>query len=156
MLAGDLPGAEVQFRRVIAKNPAFPRASLFLGTILSLQGKHDEGIRVMSEVVERGNRAPIFTWALGVVYALAGRVPEARELLDPLVQTTLPALYRAEAHLFLGERDAALTALEQGIVERSDWMYSVGTQPFLKDLHGEPRFHAVLTRLGLPSRVVPA
>jgi tetratricopeptide (TPR) repeat protein len=45
MLAGDLPGAEVQFRRVIAKNPTFPRAYLFLGTILSLQGKHEEGIQ---------------------------------------------------------------------------------------------------------------
>ena len=156
MLAGDLSRAEAQFRRVLAVNPTFPRAHLFLGTMLSLQGKHDEGIRVITEIVERGNRAPIFTWALGVVYALGGRVPEARELLDPLVQTTLPALYRAEAHLFLGERDAALTALEQGIDERSDWMYSVGTQPFLKDLHGEPRFQAVLSRLGLPSLVVPA
>ena len=85
MLAGDLPGAEEQFRRVIAKNPTFPRAYLFLGTMLSLQGKHDEGIRVVSEIVERGNRAPIFLWALGVVYAMAGRVHEARELLDPLV-----------------------------------------------------------------------
>ena len=68
--------------------------------------------------------------------------------------TTLPALYRAEAHLYLGERDAALTELEQGVVERSDWMYSTGTQPFLNDLHGEPRFQAVLTGLGLPSRPV--
>ena len=155
MLAGDLPGAEVQFRRVIAKNPTFPRAYLFLGTILSLQGKHEEGIRVVSEIVERGNRAPIFVWALGVVYALAGRVHEARELLDPIVKTTLPALYRAEAHLYLGERDAALTELQRGVTERSDWMYSIGTQPFLNDLHDEPRFEAVLTALALPAAPSP-
>jgi len=151
MLAGNLPGAEAEFRRVLAVNPTFPRAHLFLGTMLSLQGKHDEGIRVISEIIERGNRAPVFLWALGVVNAMAGRVREARELLDPVLRSTFPAIYRAEGYLYLGDRDAALTALEEGIVERSDWMYSTGTQPFLKDLHGEPRFEAVLTALALPS-----
>ncbi len=153
MLAGDLSRAEEQFRRVLAVNPAFPRAHLFLGTMLSLQGKHDEGIRVVTEIIERGNRAPIFVWALGVVNAMAGRDREARELLDPIIHaSTFPAIYRAEGHLYLGERDAALTALEQGVTERSDWMYSIETQPFLNGLHGEPRFQAVLASLRLPSR----
>jgi hypothetical protein len=83
---------------------------------------------------------------------MAGRTREARELLDSIDQSKFPALYRAEVHHFLGERDAALTALEQGLAERSDWMYSLEHQPFLKELHGEPRFQAVLAQLGLPSR----
>ena len=41
-------------------------------------------------------------------------------------------------------------ALEQGITERSDWMYSIRTQPWLLDLHGDLRFQAVVDKLGLP------
>ena len=152
VLAGDQPRAEAQFRRVLAMNPTFLRASLFLGAAVGLQGKYDESIRIMSELVERGNRAPFYVWALALANAMAGRTHEARELLGSVDQSKFPALYRAEVHHFLGERDAALTALEQGLAERSDWMYSLEMQPFLKELHGEPRFQAVLAKLGLPSR----
>ncbi|HTI62670.1 MAG TPA: protein kinase [Gemmatimonadaceae bacterium] len=151
MLAGDLPGAEARFRRVLAMNPTFLRVYVFLGAVLCLQAKYDEGVRLMLEAAERGKRAPIYVWALGMAYAMAGRGDDARPLLDPINASTFPALYRAEALLALGERDAAVTALEEGLAERSDWMYSIGRQPFLKDLHGDPRFEAVLAKLGLPS-----
>ena len=150
-LAGDLPRAEARFRHVLAINPAFLRAYLFLGAILGLQGKHEESIRTMSELVERGNHAPFYVWGLAMAFAMADHTHEARELLAPIDQTKFPALYRAEVLFYLGERDAALTALEQGLAERSDWMYSIATQPFLKDLHREPRFQAVLAKLALPS-----
>jgi TolB-like protein/tetratricopeptide (TPR) repeat protein/predicted Ser/Thr protein kinase len=151
MLAGDLPGAEARFRRVLAMNPSFLRAFVFLGAVLCLEAKYDEGTGLMLEAAERGKRAPIYVWALGMAYAMAGRQDEARPLLDPINESSFPALYRAEALLALGEPDAALTALEEGLAERSDWMYSIGTQPFLKDLRGEPRFEAVLAKLELPS-----
>jgi eukaryotic-like serine/threonine-protein kinase len=151
MLADDLPAAETQFRRVLAMNPTFTRGHLFLGAILGLRGKYDEGIRVLNEIVQMAGTAPVYTWGLGMVYAMAGRIPEARALLDPIIRSSFPAIYKAECLLYLGERDAALTALEQAIVDRSDWMYSIGTQPFFKELRGEPRFQAVLTGLGLPA-----
>jgi tetratricopeptide (TPR) repeat protein len=151
VLAGNQPRAEAQFRHVLAMNPNFLRASLFLGASVGLQGKYDESIRIMTELVERGNRSPFYVWALVLANAMAGRTREARELLDTIDQSKFPALYRAEAFFYLGERDAALTALEQGLAERSDWMYSLERQPFLEELHGEPRFQAVLAKLGLPS-----
>ena len=151
VLSGDQPRAEAQFRRVLAMNPTFLRALLFLGASVGLQGRHDESIRVMTELVERGKRAPFYLWALALSNAMAGRSHEARAAVASLDQSKFPALYRAELHHFLGERDAALTALEQGLTERSDWMYSLEMQPFLKELHGEPRFQTVLAKLRLPS-----
>ena len=35
-------------------------------------------------------------------------------------------------------------------LERSDWMYSLGSQPLLRKLRGEPQFEAVVAKLGLP------
>lgn len=150
MLAGDLPKAEIQFRRVLGANPTFLRAQLFLGMLLGLEGRDDEALRLVRALVEQANPTPIYSWALGMVHTMAGRIPEARELLDPIIRSSFPAIYKAECLHYLGERDAALTALEQGVVERSDWMYSIGTQPFFKELRAEPRFQAVLAGLGLP------
>jgi tetratricopeptide (TPR) repeat protein len=128
VLAGDQPRAEAQFRHVLAMNPTFLRALLFLGASVGLQGKYDESIRIMTELVERGNRSPFYVWALVLATAMAGRTREARDLLASIDQSKFP-----------------------GLAERSDWMYSLERQPFLTELHGEPRFQAVLAKLGLPS-----
>lgn len=152
MLGDRQDEAEAQFRRVLAMNPGFIRVLGFLAAVLALQGKFDEAVAFARDQFERGNQAPIYRWSLGMAYAMAGRFDEALPLLRPLSESQFPALYRAESHLYLGEREEALAALEQGVVERSDWMYSVGTQPFLKALHGEPRFDAVLAQLALPAR----
>ena len=87
------------FADVLAMNPAFLRALLFLGAVLGLQRKYDESIRIMSELVERGNRAPFYIWGLAMAHAMAARTREARELLAPLDQSKFPALYRAEVYL---------------------------------------------------------
>ena len=143
--------AEEQMRRVLEMQPGFLRAQIFLAAILSLQGRHDEACRVSELAAEQGKRAPVYLWNLGICYALAGRTKEARALLDPINRSNFPPLYRAMAHKVLGELDAVFPVLEQGITERSDWMYSLATQPLLLDLHDDPRFQALLAKLGLPS-----
>lgn len=47
-------------------------------------------------------------------------------------------------------RAAVIPALEQGLLKRSDWMYSLGTQPLLRNLSGDPAFEAVVAKLRLP------
>jgi hypothetical protein len=87
---------------------------------------------------------------LGITYAMAGRMDDARALLDPINRTNFPQLYRAIGHKELGELDAVFPVLEQGLKERSDWMYSLNTQPWLLDLHDDPRFQAILEKMRLP------
>ncbi len=50
---------------------------------------------------------------------------------------------------FLDE-SAAMDALERASEAHSDWMYSVGTQPWFRPYHSHPRFIALLERLHLP------
>jgi TolB-like protein/Tfp pilus assembly protein PilF len=150
-LSGDPQAAESEFRRVVEMQPGFVRGHTFLGATLSLLGRFDEAIRTVQWAVERGKRVPVYLWTLGICYAIAGRLDEAHAILDPINRSAFPSLYRAMAHNVLGERAAAIPALEQGLVERSDWMYSLRTQPLLRSLHGDPGFEAVVAKLGLPA-----
>jgi len=150
-LAGDLTAAEARFRRVLEMQPEFLRGHTFLGSVLSLQERHDDAIRTLEWLVERGKRAPIYVWTLGIAYALAGRLDEAHVILDPINRSSLPALYRAMGYEALGERASVVPTLERALEERSDWMYSLGTQPLMRTLHGDPDFEAVVAKLGLPA-----
>ena len=149
-LSGDQVAAEGEFRRVLEMQPGFLRGHTFLGSVLTLQGRFDEAARVLEWLVEHGKRAPVYVWTLGVCYAMAGRRDEAHAILDSINASSFPAIYRAMAHNALGERAAVIPALEQGLVERSDWMYSLGTQPLLGNLRRDPGFEAVVAKLGLP------
>jgi len=149
-LSGDLAAAESKFRRVLEMQPEFLRGHTFFGSVLSLQGRHDEAIRTLEWLVERGHRAPVYVWTLGIAYALGGRLEKAHVILDPINRSSFPAIYRAMSYEALGERAAVVPTLEQGLQERSDWMYSLGAQPLLKGLRGDTDFEAVVAKLGLP------
>lgn len=149
-ISDDQLAAEAEFRRVLEMQPGFLRGHTFLGSVLTLQGRYDEAAAILESLVERGNRAPVYAWTLGICYAMAGRLDEAHAILDPINSSSFPGFYAAMAHNALGERAAVVPALEQGLVDRSDWMYSIATQPLLRSLHGDPGFEAVVAKLGLP------
>jgi tetratricopeptide (TPR) repeat protein len=150
LMSHDYVPAEAEFRRVLEMQPGFPRGVTFLGGALMLQARYDESSQVIEALLEKGNRATIYVWVLGICYAMAGRMAEAHELLDSITRSNFPPLYRAIAHHWLGESESVFPVLEQGLKERSDWMYTLGVQPWLLDLHGDPRFEEVLARMQLP------
>jgi eukaryotic-like serine/threonine-protein kinase len=152
-LSGKYLEAEVEFRRVLQMQPGFLRADTFLGATLAWQGRDDEAIRILEALVERGKRGTIYVWVLGICHAMAGRMDAAHALLDPISRSNFPPLYRAIGHKMLGEREAVFPVLEQGLNDRSDWMYSLCTQPWLLDLHDDPRFQALLEKMRLPALV---
>jgi hypothetical protein len=79
---------------------------------------------------------------LAVVLFRAGEEKEAREMAA-LALPGVPGLYQAFIYTAFGEIDAALAALERGLEERGDWMYTIGVQPWFDPLHGHPRFVAL-------------
>ena len=55
----------------------------------------------------------------------------------------------AENYAFLGERDKAFELLERAASEKSDFMQYLQVSPYLASLRGDPRYKALLTRMGL-------
>lgn len=95
------------------------------------------------------NQHPVGMEALGIALAMSGRTGEAREIYGT-TSPKVPPLYQAMAHASLGEEDAAIDALDRSAAERGDWMYSIGTQPPLRELRSNARFLRLLERLELP------
>jgi len=121
-----------------------------LARVLVVRGEPREAIGVLEGY---GGRAPGSFSNLGRAYALAGRESEARSeiaRLDALGQKGFGVGFDAALiHAALGEKDAALSALERGLGDYSQMMLYVNVEPGLDSLRDEPRFRAVVGRLEL-------
>lgn len=147
-LAWRFEDAVAELRRVIEKDPNFVRGYAFLACSLSFLGKHDEAIAVAREGVERSNRHAMLVFALGICTAQAGKRDEARAIFEPII-SELDPFYEATVYAVLGEDSTALDTLERAPEAKSDWMYSVGRQPWFRQYHDHPRFIRLLEQLQL-------
>jgi tetratricopeptide (TPR) repeat protein len=147
-LAGRNDDAVSAFRRVIDMDPGFVRGYVFLGGALSFLGMHDEAITAGRKGAELANQLPITLVPLGSSLARAGRVDDAHAMLDSIVSSIDP-IYAAMAYASLDDDEAALAALERGVEKRSDWMYSIVTQPWFRKYHRHPRFVGLLRQMNL-------
>jgi tetratricopeptide (TPR) repeat protein len=148
-LAWRFEDAEMEFRRVIEKDPNFVRAYAFLACSLSFMDRHDEAISAARTGVERSNRHTMLLFALGIVMARGGKIDDAREIFT-LILPELTPFYAATVYAMLQDDSAALDTLEKSPEARSDWMYSVGRQPWFRQYHSHARFVKLLEDLSLP------
>ncbi|MDP9177418.1 MAG: protein kinase [Gemmatimonadota bacterium] len=153
-LAWRFEDAEVEFRRVLEKDPGFVRGYAFLAASLSFMDRHDEAISAASTGVEKSNRHPMLLFALGICTARAGQLGEARAIFEPVVPQLDP-FYEAAAHGALGDDSVALDTLDRAPEAKSDWMYSIGRQPWFGQYHSHPRFIRLLEQLRLPTITDP-
>jgi serine/threonine protein kinase/tetratricopeptide (TPR) repeat protein len=101
---------------------------------------------------------------IGYIHARTGRTREATEILNTLkarvdsrdrsgAQGDL-AMHLAMVYMGLGEREQTLTWLERAAELRAGFMLYLAIDPTFKPLHTEPRFRALLAKIGLPSQGV--
>ena len=90
--------------------------------------------------------------------ALEGRHAEARRLVEQCVaeyaQAHRPAKAWSAAHIYtsIGEKDLAFEWLARAYQDRSPMLVFVNVMPYYDGLRTDPRFSALLARLGLPNR----
>ncbi len=152
-LAWRFEDAVVELRRVVEKDPNFVRAYAFLACSLSFLGRDDEAIAAARTGVEKSNRHAMLLFALGICTARTGQIDEARAIFEP-IRSELDPFYEATVYAVLREDSTALDTLERAPEAKSDWMYSVGRQPWFGQYHSHPRFIRLLERLGLPTSEV--
>lgn len=85
------------------------------------------------------------------MHHLAGRKQESDEALRRLEETysTESAYQIAATHSARGEIDAGLTWLERAYAERDSGLSQVKSEPTFRRLHADPRWGALLTKMGL-------
>ena len=103
--------------------------------VYTATGRYPEAISELKAAV--GDRAPSDTnlASLGQVYARQGKKQEAEKVLDELVQrskkTYVSPVHLATIYIGLGERERALSALEQAYQEHDPYMIYVKVAPTL-------------------------
>ena len=91
--------------------------------------------------------------ALGRVFADQGRSDRARELLEELEQaaeeTFVPCYYIAAIHSGSEKREQTLEWLEKACANRESWMAFLNIDPIWDRYRSEPRFQAMVRKVGL-------
>jgi hypothetical protein len=93
---------------------------------------------------------------VGHLYARNGQRTKAREIISQLQQISnshyVPAVYIGLIYIGLGDKDRAFEWLDKAYEERCDYLVYLPTDPMADPLRGDPRFAALLTRLGLKNQ----
>ena len=119
-------------------------------------GKTDEPLAALDLAtrLSGGNSKPLSL--KGYLLARLARVSEARDILSTLQTAArvkyVPAYAIALVHAGLGERDAALAALEQARLERDVHVIFLTVDPKWDPYRTDPRFAALLERCGFTRR----
>ena len=153
--SGDHERAIKQLQKAIEIDPNYPRAHNVLANWYAQMGKYDEAIAEAKKAsaLSAPDGPPRGSYQLVYIYAKAGRVSEARRMLDELEkrpnQRNDQLYFQALAHVALGDRERAFALIEEIYNTRSLELLSLKGDPAWDELRGDPRFHDLLRRFGL-------
>jgi tetratricopeptide (TPR) repeat protein len=146
------------YLKVLEMEPTFPQALREIGLVYEQKGMFPQSIAVLRKSVGlTGNYfTPMSTADLGHVYAISGREREARTMLSELHKLSrtryVSAFDLAVIHAGLGDKAQALAWLDKAYDDRSFFLVSLNVDPRFDHLRAEPRFRALVQRIGLPAK----
>jgi TolB-like protein/DNA-binding winged helix-turn-helix (wHTH) protein/Tfp pilus assembly protein PilF len=112
---------------------------------------YPEAIANFEKSIARTGRQTDSLGYLALMYGLAGRKDDTKKIISELKERSrhhyvFPSVF-AYAYLGLGEKDRALTYLEQAYEEQDPALFYLKVSPLLDPLRSEPRFQALLRRV---------
>lgn len=140
-----------QFREILAADPDFPRAHLVIYAYVE-KGMFNEALNDIEtwRTLEPGAWKSM---VLVYVYGRAGRMAEARAALAQLQaykrDHVLDACSLMYAYTGIGDKDKALSALQEAVEQRSNCLSALKVDPVYDPLRRDPRFHDLLHHVHL-------
>ncbi|MFN2541839.1 MAG: hypothetical protein ABR514_06700 [Chthoniobacterales bacterium] len=139
--------------RALQLDPAFVYGEPLLAALYREMGRFDEAIALYKKAENLSSR-PAF--GLAITYARMDRREEALRALNAAtaIRRYTPGDATAHVHVALGQHEEAIRELERAAEERSSSVHFVGIAPEFAPLRADPRFIAILKRIGLePEKV---
>jgi serine/threonine protein kinase/Flp pilus assembly protein TadD len=142
--------------RAIAMNPVAEENYRVQGLILTLEKKYDEAERVLREALDLAAPGTTYTkTTLAYSLAAGGDRSYAAALHDELVKKNaedyVSPVELAIVNIALDDKEAAITWMQHAVEERRGWCAYLSVHPIVDPLRGNPRFDALVQRLGLPA-----
>jgi tetratricopeptide (TPR) repeat protein len=139
--------------RALQLDPIFIYGEPLLAALYREMGRFDNAIALYKKAENLSGR-PAF--GLAITYARMDRRDEAVRALNAATANRRYTPGDAIAHIYvaLGERDDAIRELERACEERSSSLHFVGIAPEFAPMRDDPRFTAILKRIGLEPKKV--
>ena len=153
-LAGRNDEAVAQAQKTVAMDPSFAVAHGYLGQAYLAQGEYAKALQELQQALALSGNETSFKAELGNAYAVAGRKPEALASLHDLLQMSsrqfVSSYSIALIYAGLQDEDEAFKWLDKAYEERSVRLINIAVHPRFVGLRSDPRFSALVQRIGLP------
>jgi tetratricopeptide (TPR) repeat protein len=161
MMAGDDDSAYRQFQHTIAMDPSFPLAHEYFSWFLTTTGRYEESIKEKEKGDVLSGASPEQAAAEAIVMEKAFKSGGEKRFWQKDLELELKAGQRpgASASPFMlaadyamaGQTDKAFEYLEKSYEEREGQdLTLLKFDPSYKNLRSDPRFSAMLRKIGLP------
>jgi TolB-like protein/DNA-binding winged helix-turn-helix (wHTH) protein/Tfp pilus assembly protein PilF len=161
MFAGDNENAYRQFRHTIAMDPSFPLAHEYFSWLLLTMGRYEEAIKEHEKSEVLTGSSPEEAAAKATVMETAFKNGGEKGFWQKHLELELeaskqPGLYPspgdlAAAYAGAGQTDKAFGWLEKAYEAREgEGLTGLKYEPWYKNLRSDPRFSALLRKIGLP------
>jgi TolB-like protein/Flp pilus assembly protein TadD len=145
---GRFAEAEAEIRKVVEISPTYESAPYRLAIVLLSQGNPVDALTEM----ERTRNPRLRTRGLASIYHALGRRSDSDAALAWVKREHAndDAFGIAQVHAFRGELNEAFEWLDRAYSQKDTQLYRIIGDPLLKNLEGDPRYHAFLQRMNLP------
>jgi len=142
-----------QFHKTLDMQPDFPFAHWNLGRSLVQCRRFDEAEDAFQKALRLSGGLPLFIGSLAHLFIRTGRSDEADSLIEaynaPGGKGPLPTMVMAALEVARNNHDAAFEWMDKAYEERSGWLAFINCEPSLEPLRQDPRFAALVQKLGL-------
>jgi eukaryotic-like serine/threonine-protein kinase len=158
-LAGRNDEAIAQAQRTVAMDPSFAVAHGYLGQAYLAQPDYAKALQELQQALALSGGETSFKAEVANADAVAGKKAEALAILHELLQRSSQQYVSpysiALVYVGLEQNDEALQWLDKAYAERSVRLINIAVHPRFAGLRTDPRFAALVQRIGLPFAPAP-
>jgi TolB-like protein/Tfp pilus assembly protein PilF len=146
-----------QNKKALELDPSYAIALVNIGRAYEQMGMHPQARAAFQRILTAAPEDPAILSLMGHEYAVSGDKANTDKILATLTKLSskkyVPAVYFAVIYTGLNQKDDAFRWLDRAYDERCEYLVYLGTEPLADPLRGDPRFGALLSRIGLDPAV---